>query len=65
MGMWLRQLNATQEHSVLPLPLPSASVNEERVRPSTLAEGHQPCLPHFLGVQTETPWAFYIEMQSS
>lgn len=61
--MWLRQLNAAQEHSVLPLP--SASVNEERVRPRTLAGGHQPCLPHFLGIQTETLQAFHTEMQSS
>lgn len=63
MGMWLRQLNATQEHSVLPSPW--ASAKEERVRSSTLAGGHQPCLPLFLEVQTETPWAFYVEMQSS
>lgn len=63
--MWLRQLNATQNTQFClylhQQPLWARSESDL----TTWQMANQPCLPHFLGVQTRTPWAFHVELQSN
>lgn len=66
MGMWLRQLNATQntQFCLCLHQQPPWARSESDLAPWQTLAPNQPCLPHFLSVQTETPWAFHAEMQS-